>query len=129
MKAFLKKHLFDGILALLLLCSTIAVMLYFLWPKDSGKLTAKVYVQSEMVLQLKLDELSENEVESYPLNGKEGEVVVEAKYRAIRIASSSCPSQYCVNQGWVSKSSISIVCAHNAVSIILEGGDSNEVVL
>lgn len=128
MKSFLKKHLFDLITGLVLVAVTVGVLIYFLVPRNENVLTAKVYRESENVLTVNLSELGE-EVRSYTVDGKEGEMEIEAKHNAIRVSKSSCPSQYCVNQGWITSSSQSIICAHNAVSITIEGAFSREVII
>lgn len=54
---------------------------------------------------------------SFKIWGKEGEMVVEvAAEKGIRIASSTCKCQICVNSGW-SKSE-TLICVPNEVAII-----------
>lgn len=127
-KAFFKKHLFDLITGIVLVAITLGVLLYFVWPRNSDNLRATIYHKNETVQEIALFSIEEGVVEEYLIEGSNGEMKVEAKHNAIRIAESSCPSQYCVNQGWISTPSMTLICAHNEVFITLSG-DSNEVII
>ena len=59
-----------------------------------------------------------------PLTGEGGaENVVEVEPGRIRIVSATCPDQVCVRQGWISDSTVPVVCLPNQVIVEIVGGE------
>lgn len=57
--------------------------------------------------------------------GPLGITVVEIEPGRARVASDPGPRQYCVRQGWLSRSGATAICAPNEVSLTLTGGSSD----
>ena len=59
-----------------------------------------------------------------PKTGEGGaENVVEVEPGRIRIVSATCPDQVCVRQGWISDSTVPVVCLPNQVIVEIVGGE------
>jgi hypothetical protein len=52
-----------------------------------------------------------------------GEMKIEVKDSRVRVASSNCPNQLCVNTGWIKTAGEIIVCVPNKVLIEIEATD------
>jgi hypothetical protein len=52
-----------------------------------------------------------------------GEMKIEVKDSRVRVASSDCPNQLCVNKGWIKTAGEIIVCVPNKVLIEIEATD------
>lgn len=71
-------------------------------------------------------------VAAYPLNeertvsvtGPIGTTVIRIESGRARVVSDPGPRQYCVHQGWLTKSGEMALCAPNHVSLTLTGGDA-----
>ena len=105
------------LIASLLLIAVIALVI-ILSTRRKDNLIAKVYVQNDVV---KTIDLSTNEEKEYVIAGLHGNVIVETKDGAIRVKESNCPHQDCVHMGYVSETNKPIICAYNAVYIVIEG--------
>ncbi len=86
--------------------------------RTKKNLQAKVYVQNEV--QLVID-LSKKEEKDYYIQGLKGMVHIHTKNGGIAIVGSNCPHQDCVNMGYVYETNRPIICAYNAIYIIIEG--------
>ena len=72
--------------------------------------------------EIRLDRVQEPY--SFPLTGEGGaENVVEVEPGRIRIVSATCPDQVCVRQGWISDSTVPVVCLPNQVIVEIVGGE------
>lgn len=121
-----KKFRNDFILILsLLLVATIALSLVLIFRKKSN-LIANVYVQNNIVETI---DLSKKEDKHYYVDGLKGKVHIHTHDGAIAILESNCPHQDCVKQGYVSETNHPIICAYNAVYIIINGQSINDVEL
>ena len=87
-------------------------------------LIAKVYVQNDVV---EVIDLTKNEENIYEIEGINGKVYVHSKKGAIAITESNCPHQDCVHMGYVTTTNKPIICAFNAVSVIIVGTATNDV--
>ena len=56
--------------------------------------------------------------------GPLGTTVIEIEPGRARVASDPGPRQYCVRQGWLSRSGAVAICAPNQVSLSLAGGQA-----
>jgi len=55
------------------------------------------------------------------VQGPLGESVIEIKDRKVRMLFSPCPDKLCMKQGWIDKTSQSIICVPNRIIIKIEG--------
>ncbi|MBS7218849.1 MAG: NusG domain II-containing protein [Oscillospiraceae bacterium] len=84
---------------------------------------ARVYQRGELVEEIRLDQVQQPY--SFLITGEKGaENVVEVAPGQIRIVSASCPDQVCVRQGWISDSTVPVVCLPNQVIVEIVGGES-----
>ena len=108
----------DLILIGSLLVLAVISLVLVLTLKTKKNLVAKVYVQNEVV---EVIDLSKKEEKDYYVQGLKGEVHIHTKNGGIAIVESNCPHQDCVNMGYVYETNRPIICAYNAVYIIIEG--------
>ena len=108
----------DLILIGSLLVLAIISLVLVLTLKTKKNLVAKVYVQNEVV---EVIDLSKKEEKDYYVQGLKGTVHIHTKNGGIAIVESNCPHQDCVNMGYVYETNRPIICAYNAVYIIIEG--------
>ncbi len=114
----------DLILIASLLILAIISLVLVLTLKTKKNLQAKVYVQNEVV---EVIDLSKKEEKYYYVQGLKGLVHIHTKNGGIAIVESSCPHQDCVNMGYVYETNRPIICAYNAVYIVIEGKANYDV--
>ncbi len=108
----------DLILIGSLLVLAVISLVLVLTLKTKKNLVAKVYVQNEVV---EVIDLSKKEEKDYYVQGLKGQVHIHTKNGGIAIVESNCPHQDCVNMGYVYETNRPIICAYNAVYIVIEG--------
>lgn len=86
-----------------------------LWGPDRPT-TAVVRAGGQTVARLSLDVPA-----SFEVKGPLGVTHIEVQPGRARVASDPGPRQYCVKQGWLSRSGAAAICAPNEVSLQLEG--------
>lgn len=114
-----------GILAGGLLLAVLACAGFLLWQRAHAQVgvTAEIYQNGELVETIRLDQVTE--AYTILVEGEDGaENLVEAAPGRIRMKSADCPDQVCVHQGWISDSTVPIVCLPHQVIIEVTGGDS-----
>ena len=121
-----KKLRNDIILIGSLVLVTVISLVVILCTRIKSNLVAKVYVQNNVVEVL---DLTKKEEQTYKIKGLNGYVYVHTKYGAVAITKSNCPHQDCVHMGYVRNTNRPIICAYNAVSVIIEGTTVNDVVI
>ena len=114
----------DLILIGSLLVLAIISLVLVLTLKTKKNLQAKVYVQNEVV---EIIDLSKKEEKDYYVQGLKGQVHIHTKNGGIAIVESNCPHQDCVNMGYVYETNRPIICAYNAVYIVIEGKANYDV--
>lgn len=107
----------------LLIVAVVALVVIFS-TRIKTNLIAKVYVQNKVV---EVIDLSKNEENTYEIEGINGKVYVHSKKGAIAVTQSNCPHQDCVHMGYVTASNRPIICAYNAVSVVIVGTATNDV--
>ena len=122
-----KKKLRNDIILIgsLTLVAAIALVV-LLCTRIKNNISAKVYVQNKVVEVL---DLSKKEEHTYKIKGLNGYVYVHTKYGAVAITKSNCPHQDCVHMGYVRTTNQPIICAYNAVSVVIEGTTVNDAVI
>ena len=114
-----------GILAGGLLLAVLACAGFLLWQRAHAQVgvTAEIYQNGELVETIRLDQVTE--AYTILVEGEDGaENLVEAAPGRIRMKSADCPDQVCVHQGWISDSTVPIVCLPHQVIIEVTGGYS-----
>ena len=108
----------DLILIGSLLLVVIISLVVILSTRVKDNLVAKVYVQDNIV---EIIDLSKKEEKDYTVHGINGDLTIHTRDGAICVSKSNCPHQDCVNMGYVNVSNRPIICAYNAVYIVIEG--------
>ena len=114
----------DLILIGLLLLVAIISLVVILSTRVKDNLVAKVYVQDNIVETI---DLSKKDEKDYTVHGINGDLTIHTRDGAICVSKSNCPHQDCVNMGYVSVSNRPIICAYNAVYIVIEGNATFDV--
>lgn len=113
-----KKLRNDIILTASLLLVAIISLIVILSTRTKAHLTAKVYVQNDIVETI---DLSKKEEKDYTVHGLNGDLTIHTRNGEICVSKSNCPHQDCVKMGYVGTSNRPIICAYNAVYIVIEG--------
>lgn len=108
----------DIILISVLALLTIIALVLVNGFSSKKNLVAKVYVQNEIVETIDIDK---SEGKEYVIKGLKGDVHILVKDGAIAVIESNCPYQDCVRTGYVKETNHPIICAYNAVYIVIEG--------
>ncbi len=99
---------------------------FLLWRQSHAQpgTTAQIYQFGELVEEIPLDQVTESY--TIPLEGEDGaENVIEVAPGRIRVRRANCPDQVCVRQGWISDSSVPVVCLPHQVVIQITGGEGD----
>lgn len=119
------------VVGLVLVAVSCGLMVYVFWPSQSGSdIYASVYVSAKIVKiedKEEIDLTKVTEEKSYELQGKETTFTVTVRKGEIGITHSGCANQFCVNQGFISRTSQTLICAPNEVVITLKGNNSGEI--
>ena len=107
------------ILSLFLIAAISLVILISTRRKEN--LVAKIIVNNNVVEVIDLSKKEEND---YYIDGLKGTLHVHTQDGAIAVVESNCPHQDCVHMGYVSESGRPIICAYNAVYIVIEGSNT-----
>ena len=117
-----KKTLRNDLILILSLFVIAAVSLVILIStRRKENLVAKIIVNNNV---MEVIDLSKKEENDYYIDGLKGTLHVHTHDGAIAVVESNCPHQDCVHMGYVSESGRPIICAYNAVYIVIEGGNT-----
>lgn len=128
MKAWLDRSAWHGWLGLmragdffLIACAVLATLYAgrSLWNGDRPEL-ALVRAGGKLLVSLPLDRPAH-----YQARGPLGVTHIEVLPGRARVASDPGPRQYCVKQGWLTRSGAAAICAPNEVTLQLEGRRSS----
>lgn len=108
----------DGLLLLLAVLATVHAGRQ-LWGGDQPE-RAVVRAGGKTVASLPLDRPGSAEV-----RGPLGLTRIEVQPGRARVVADPGPRQYCVKQGWLTRSGAAAICAPNEVSLLLEGRRSH----
>ena len=109
----------------LLVVAAVALILTTVLSKREN-LTAKIIVKNEVV---EVIDLSQKEERDYIIDGINGKLKVHTHNGGIAVTESNCPHQDCVNMGYVYQTNRPIICAYNAVYIVIEGASYIDVII
>lgn len=102
-----------------------AIILPFFFQKE-GEKVALVYYQNQLVQTIPLS--NKNTLE-YQVMGEKGVVTIETKDGKIRVKEENSPLHLCSKQGYIHKSTETIVCLPNKIVIKIEEKDSLDTVV
>ena len=119
-----KKLRNDIILIISLLVIAVVSLVVVNVNANRTNLIASISVQNNVVEKV---DLSRNEEKDFYIKGLKGEVHVHTKDGTIAIIESNCPHQDCVKMGYVKESNHPIICAYNAVYIVIDGQSNYDV--
>lgn len=111
----------DLILIGILLALIIGGLLAVLLTRKKNNLTAKIYVQSQLIQEINLNTEPDRD---FVIQGAKGKLTISIKDHSIGVKEAECPHQDCVHMGYVSETNRPIICAYNQVYIIVEGNSS-----
>ena len=83
--------------------------------------TVVVYKGADVVAEYRLDE-----DRVFHVDGINGTLEIEIKNEKVRVRSSPCRHQICVNTGWISRSYEQIICAPNRVLLLIHSNSEEE---
>ena len=116
----------DLILIISLLLVAAVTLIILLSKTQKYNLVAKISVQNDVV---EVVDLSKKEEADFYIDGLKGKLHIHSKDGAIAVIESNCPHQDCVHMGYVNTTNRPIICAYNAVYIVIEGTTYNDVVV
>lgn len=124
----LKKYVGDAVVFLILLATSITLLIYYLIPRNTGEIYARIYHQNSILY----DEISlKGDDKQYPIDIEEGdkhiEMTIELKDHKIGVTYSNCSNQYCVHQGFSSSVMQSLICSPNEVMVVLYSKNGNSM--
>ncbi len=119
-----KKIRNDIILIAILLFIAIGGLIPLLLLQKKDNLTAKIYVQNDLVETI---DLSKKEDKYYYVNGTHTRLRIHTHDGAIAVLEGNCPHHDCEKMGYVNTTNRPIVCAYNAVYIEIVGSSYSDV--
>ncbi len=91
----------------------------FISNKNEEKI--EIYVNNKLYKTYNMDD--EDEIK---IKGKKGYNIVKIHNHGVEMAEASCPDKVCIHEGFITKTSESIVCLPNRVHIKITGYDNND---
>lgn len=82
--------------------------------------TARITRDGVLLEEIDLDRV--DEPWSFTLEDGSGTNTVQVERGRIRISEADCPDQVCVNRGWISDSTVPIICLPHKLMIEIVGG-------
>lgn len=83
--------------------------------------TVLVYKGADVIAEYRLDE-----DRVFHVDGVDGTLEIEIRNERVRVHSSPCRHQICVNTGWISRSYEQIICAPNLVLLLIHSNSEEE---
>ena len=83
--------------------------------------TVVVYKGADVIAEYRLDE-----DRVFHVDGVDGTLEIEIRDEKVRVHSSPCRHQVCVNTGWISRSYEQIICAPNLVLLLIHSNSEEE---
>lgn len=108
---------------LLLLLGAVAASAAWIVLKREAPRSPVARIVRDGVLLEEIDLSQVDEPRSFTLEDGSGSNTVTVEQGRIRISQADCPDQICVDQGWISDSTVPIVCLpHKLIIQIADGG-------
>jgi hypothetical protein len=83
--------------------------------------TVVVYKRDDVIAEYRLDQ-----DRVFHVDGIDGTLEIEIRNEKVRVQSSPCRHQVCVNTGWISRSYEQIICAPNLVHLLIHSNSEEE---
>ena len=83
--------------------------------------TVVVHRRGDVIAEYRLDE-----DRMFHVDGVDGTLEIEIRDEKVRVHSSPCRHQICVNTGWISRSYEQIICAPNLVLLLIHSDSEEE---
>ena len=83
--------------------------------------TVLVYKGGDVIAEYRLDE-----DRVFHVDGVDGTLEIEIRNEKLRVHSSPCRHQVCVNTGWISRSYEQIICAPNLILLLIHSNSEEE---
>ncbi len=130
-EGFWKTHLGDAILIGVCACLATGLAVFAALPKGDTSHQAEIALDGKRLENNGLLDLSNygEETTEIVVEGLKSQMRIGVKKDAICVLSSSCPSQYCVHQGWISEAGRPLVCAYNHITISILGSAEADFIL
>ncbi len=130
-EGFWKTHLGDAILIGVCACLATGLAVFAALPKGDTSHQAEIALDGKRLENNGLLDLSNygEETTEIVIEGLKSQMRIGVKKDAICVLSSSCPSQYCVHQGWISEAGRPLVCAYNHITISILGSAEADFIL
>ena len=112
-----KKLRNDIILIASLLLVAVTALICVFATRRSNSTVALIYVQNELTETIPL---YTKEEKSLTVHGLNGDLEIATKDGAIAVVKSNCPHQDCVRMGFVKTTNQPIICAYNAVYVVIK---------
>lgn len=109
----------------ILVVTIIPILIFSIIDQKSDKI-AVVYYRNEVI---KTIDLSKKENKEYTVEGENGKVVIEVNQDKIRVKQENSPLHICSKQGYISKSTETIVCLPNKIVIQIKEKDTIDTVV
>ena len=114
----------DLILILSLFVVAAIALVVIISTRRKDNLVARISVQNNVV---EVIDLSKKEDNDYYIDGLKGQLHIHTHDGAIAVVESNCPHQDCVHMGYVKETNRPIICAYNAVYIVINGNAADDV--
>ncbi len=108
---------------LILIGALLIVAIVFLNSSTNSNSTVVIQYQNKIIGQYPLD-VNRKVV----FNGALGKMEIQIKNGKVRMLKSNCPLHLCIKQGWISNSSIPIVCVPNKVMIYIKNSKKQDLI-
>lgn len=122
----MKKEIRNDLILIISLVLVIAVALVVVLTRRTPATHAHVMVKD---VEVEVIDLSTKEDRDYYIEGTNGILHIHTHDGAICVLESNCPHQDCVKMGYVSDSNHPIICAYNAVTILVDANSNYDVEL
>ena len=83
--------------------------------------TVVIYRGGDVIAEYRLDE-----DRVFQVDGVNGTLEIEIRNKKVRVNSSPCRHQVCVNTGWISRSYEQIICAPNLILVLIHSNSEEE---
>ena len=116
-----RPRLLRGLDILIIIVLLFASVAFIPFMHSQSHETVLVYKGADVIAEYRLDE-----DRVFHVDGVEGTLEIEIRNEKVRVHSSSCRNQICVNTGWISRSYEQIVCAPNHILVIIHSNSEEE---
>ena len=89
--------------------------------RSQSRETVLVYKGADVIAEYRLDE-----DRVFHVDGVDGTLEIEIRNEKVRVHSSPCRHQICVNTGWISRSYEQIICAPNLILLLIHSNSEEE---